>query len=119
MGLARGKLRIVAKGSAASKIAKERPALRASIAAATPETPAPTIARSRTPSCLPRSAAKPGSARMARTARAPESEANFSSGIPVRSPVIRTPGIAVVPSSRTSGSFSTVPAGHRVWSQRA
>ena len=48
---------------------------------------------------------KPGSARIACTARAPVSDENLRSGIPVRSPTIRTPGTAVVPSSRTSGSF--------------
>jgi hypothetical protein len=55
---------------------------------------------------------------MAWTALAPVSEENFRSGIPVRSPVMRTPGTAVVPSSRTSGRLSTVPAGQRVCSQR-
>ncbi len=118
MGLALGKLTMVENGSAASKIAKVRFALLASMAAAMPETPAPTIARSSTPSSDRRRAAKSGSRRMACTARAPVSEENFRSGIPVRSPTMRTPGTAVVPSSRTSGSRSTVPAGHRVCSQR-
>lgn len=48
-----------------------------------------------------------------RTALAP-SEENLSNGMPVRSPTIRTPGAAVVPSGFTTGSFSTVPAGQRV-----
>ena len=98
-------------------MAKRSPALRAWIAAATPDTPAPTMARSSRSGSSLRSRAKSGSVRNARTALAPVSEENFSSGMPVRSPTILTPGTAVVPSSRTSGSFSTVPAGHRVWSQ--
>src|SRR5438094_4140746 len=39
--------------------------------------------------------------------------------MPVRSPETYTPGTLVEPSSRTSGSFSTVPAGQRVCSQFA
>ncbi len=87
------------------------------MAAAIPETPAPTIARSKTSGSVPRERTKSGSARIALTARAPVSEENFKSGMPVRSPTIRTPGTAVEPSSRASGSFSTVPAGHIVCNQ--
>ena len=58
----------------------------------------------------------PSSCKIARTACAPVSEENFSSGIPVRSPTIRTPGWAVTPSGPETGSFSTVPAGHCVCS---
>src|SRR5206468_4321737 len=47
----------------------------------------------------------------------PVSAENFNNGMPVRSPVMRTPGRLVAPSRPTSGSFSTTPAGQRVWSQ--
>jgi hypothetical protein len=73
-----------------------------------------TMARSTRSGSLAPLLRKSGSARNALTARAPESEENFRSGTPVKSPTIRTPGTAVVPSSRISGSFSTVPAGQRV-----
>jgi hypothetical protein len=46
------------------------------------------IARSSTLSLEPAGSNSPA---IARTARAPVSEENFSSGIPVRSPAIRTP----------------------------
>ena len=49
----------------------------------------------------------------------PESDENFSSGMPVRSPTMYSPGTFVEKSSLTRGSFSTVPAGHIVCSQRA
>ncbi len=115
MGLPFGKFATVENTSVASKTAKDRPAFFASMAAAIPETPPPTIARSRTcGSAGGRCPLNSGSARIESTARAPESEENLSSGMPVRSPTMRTPGTAVVPSSRISGSGSTVPAGQRV-----
>ena len=49
-----------------------------------------------------------------RTARAPESAENLSNGTPAKSPATRTRFRLVSPSTPTSGSFSTVPAGHRV-----
>jgi hypothetical protein len=113
-----GKFTTVEKISVASKTWKVSPAFFAWMAAAIPETPAPTIATSRTSGSVPRVLTKSGSARIALTARAPVSDENLRSGTPVRSPTTRTPGTAVVPSSRTSGSFSTVPAGHIVWSHR-
>ncbi len=79
-----------------------------------PETPAPTMARS---SPAPRDPWNRGSAEILCTARAPLSALNLSSGMPVRSPTTYRPGTAVLPSSCTSGSLSTVPAGQRVWSQ--
>ena len=45
-------------------------------------------------------------------------ERELEEGNPVRSPTMRTPGRFVVPSTPTSGSGSTVPAGQRVCSQR-
>jgi hypothetical protein len=45
------------------------------------------------------------------------SDENFSSGMRVKSPTIRTLGKAVAPFSPESGNFSTVPAGHWVCSQ--
>ncbi len=102
----------------ASKIAKFKPARFTSMAAAIPETPAPMIAMSRSDGSELRFARKSGSCKIAFTAFAPVSEENFKRGMPVRSPVTRTPGTEVVPSSFTSGSFSIVPAGQRVWSHR-
>ena len=87
------------------------------MAAAMPLTPPPTMARSTTPAA-PLRFWKSASPTIACTARAPVSAENFSSGTPVRSPTTRTPGTRVVPSSLTCGSFSTVPAGHPVCSQR-
>src|SRR6185312_12709902 len=82
-----------------------------------PLTPPPTMATSTTP-CVPFFACTSASRAIACTARAPVSAENLRSGTPVRSPTTRTPGTRVVPSSLTSGSFSTVPAGHPVCSQR-
>lgn len=117
MGLRAGRFTSVANGWVDSKIANSRPARFASSAAAIPATPPPMIARSSTPSAAPRRAAKPGSASTARTAFAPVSAANLSSGTPARSPATRSPGTCVVPSSRTSGSLSTAPEGHLPCSQ--
>ena len=81
-----------------------------------PETPAPTITRSSVPASVTR-LRKAGSPMIVCIARAPPSDANLSSGTPVRSPTTYRPGTAVEPSGWTSGSFSTVPAGHRRCSQ--
>ena len=45
--------------------------------------------------------------------------ANLRSGMPVRSPVMYSPGTLVEPSAFTRGNFSTTPAGQRVWSHFA
>jgi hypothetical protein len=87
--LALGKLTIVEKGSVASSNSKLNPASRAARAAAIPDTPAPTMTTS---SPLPWPGLKDESPRISATARAPLSEENFSSGIPVRSPTIYRPG---------------------------
>src|ERR1700675_4828685 len=84
--------------------------------AETPATPAPIMARSSTSACEVSRFWKSGSFRIARTAFVAVSEENFSSGIPERSPAIRTPGRLVIPFSPVAGNFSTVPAGQRVCS---
>jgi hypothetical protein len=105
---------MVEKTSVASNTLNRTPAAFASMAAAMPETPAPMIATSSSSGSV--GFRKPGSARMAFSARAPLSEENLSSGMPVRSPTMRTPGTTVAPPSPDSGSRSTVPAGHCVCS---
>ena len=112
MGFPLGKLTSVENGSVASKSTNDNPASRASKAADMPETPAPTIAKSKTSSCpLPRWNAS--SAMMCCTARAPVSAENFNSGIPVKSPTMYSPETLLCPCSSTRGNFSTTPAGHR------
>jgi hypothetical protein len=85
MGLPFGKLTRVEKGSVASRISKRSPSFFASRAAAIPETPAPTMTRSRTPP-PPDRVSNDGSATIVCTARAPLSDENLRSGTPVRSP---------------------------------
>ena len=81
-----------------------------------PDTPPPIIAKSRTPSRCVRFS-NPASFTMVCTARAPVSDENFNSGIPVKSPTMYRPDTAVDPSSFISGNFSTVPDGQRVCNQ--
>src|SRR5258708_1991086 len=84
--------------------------------AETPATPAPIIATSSTSACNVSRFWKSGSFRIARSAFVAVSDENFSSGIPERSPAIRTPGRLVIPFSPVTGNFSTAPAGQRVCS---
>ena len=109
---------MVENGSAASNTWNFSPAFLACNAAEMPDTPPPRIARSSV-SLLLVPGLKLGSFKIACTARAPVSAENFRSGMPLRSPTIRTPGNLVSPSGPTSGSASTLPAGQRVCSQRA